>query len=379
LDLQAVMFFLVFFIVYGGLQAYVMAKVVAAFGWTGRKRLYAWFWALLMTLAPLFLWWLEHCDCRILGATVAALTYGWMGLAFLFFWLALGLDAWRFLGRRLGLPVLDARRSFYLAGVLVLALSGYGLHAALHPVVERLETVTDKLPAGVGRLRIVLVSDVHLGVMMGPRRLPHVLDRVAALKPDILISTGDLVDGGSHHLDGLAPLFAAIQPRFGKYAVSGNHEYIKGIENAVKFHQQAGFRMLRAEAVEPVPGLIIAGVDDPGRHRPGVAAAGQADTADSGPLLAGLPRDKFVLFLKHQPDVPEGHGRFDLQLSGHTHAGQIYPFRWLTRLRYPMLAGLYDLPGGGQLYVSRGTGTWGPPIRVFAPAEITVIELVPAS
>jgi predicted MPP superfamily phosphohydrolase len=85
-----------------------------------------------------------------------------------------------------------------------------------------------------------------------------------------------------------------------------------------------------------------------------------------------------VLFLKHQPDVPEGHGRFDLQLSGHTHAGQIYPFRWLVRLRYPMLSGLYELPGGGRLYVSRGTGTWGPPIRVFAPAEITVIELVPA-
>ena len=373
------MFFLVFFLVYGCLQAYVMAKAIAAFGWTGGRRRAAWAWALLMTLSPLLLWWLEHCDCRILAASVVTLTYGWMGLAFLFFWLALALDLWRLLARWLPLPVPAVRPGFYLAGGLTLVLFAYGLHAAQQPRVERLEIVTDKLPAGTGRLRIVQISDVHLGVMMGPRRLPPILAQVAALEPDILVSTGDLVDGGSHHLEGLAPLFSAIKPRFGKYAVSGNHEYIKGIDNAVLFHQQAGFRMLRAEAVEPVPGLVIAGVDDPGRHRPGVAMANRPDTADAGPLLAGLPRDRFVLFLRHQPDIPGGDGRYDLQLSGHTHAGQIFPFRWLVGLRYPMLSGIYDLPAGKRLHVSRGPGTWGPPIRVFAPAEITVIELVPAS
>lgn len=373
------MFFLVFFLVYGGLQAYVMAKVIAAFGWTGARRWTAWSWAFLMTLAPLLLWWLEHCDCPILAASFAVLTYGWMGLAFLFFWLALVLDAWRILARWLALPAFSVRHGFYLAGSLTLALFAYGLYAAQHPKVERLEIVTTKLPAGSGRLRIVQISDIHLGVMMGPRRLPPILDQVAALEADILVSTGDLVDGGSHHLEGLAPRFAAIQPRFGKYAVSGNHEYIKGIDNAVRFHQEAGFRMLRAEAVEPVPGLIIAGVDDPGRHRPGVLDPSLPDTADAGPLLATTPRDRFVLFLRHQPDVPEGDGHFDLQLSGHTHAGQIFPFRWLTRIRFPMLSGHYELPHGKGLYVSRGTGTWGPPIRVLAPAEITVIELVPAS
>lgn len=373
------MFFLVFFLIYGGLQAYVMAKVIQAFGWTGKRRLAAWSWAVFMTAAPLLLWWLEHCDCRLLSAAFAGLTYGWMGVAFLFFWPSLALDAWRLLARWLHWPVLDAGRSFQLVGALVVLLAASGIHAALHPRVERVEIVTDKIPAALGRVRIVQISDVHLGVMMGPKRLPPILEQVKSLKPDILISTGDLVDGGAHHLAGLAPLFAAIQPRYGKYAVTGNHEYIKGLDLALAFHAQAGFRMLRAEAVEVLPGLVIAGVDDPGRHRPGIVAAGRADTSDAGPLLGSLAAGKFVLFLKHQPLVPEtGAERIDLQLSGHTHAGQLYPFRWLTRLIYPRVAGLYDLPAGGRLYISRGTGTWGPPMRVLAPAEITVIELVAA-
>lgn len=377
------MFLLVFLLIYGGLQAYVMHKAIVAFRLTGHKRLAAWVWAAFMTVAPMLLWPLEHCDCRLLVGTFAAVVYGWMGASFLFFWLALALDAWRLPARVFHLPVPNTRHAFLGVAAAVAALSAYGVHEALNPRVERLEIVTEKLPPDTGRLRIVLISDVHLGVTMGPRRLPTILEQVKALDPDILLSTGDMVDGSAVHLEGSAARLAAIQPRFGKYAVMGNHEQYRGLLMSLNFHEQAGFRVLRGEVVEALPGLLIAGVDDPGRGGPGVVTAGGVDTTDDGAVLRGLPEGKFLLFLKHQPVLPkpepeEGLGRVDLQLSGHTHAGQIFPFVWLTRLRYDHGPGLHELPGGGRLYVSRGSGTWGPPMRVLAPAEITLIELVPA-
>jgi hypothetical protein len=328
----------------------------------------------------MLLWPLEHCDCRVLVGTFAALVYGWMGASFLFFWLALAVDVWRLPARIFHLPVLTPRHAFLGAAAAVAALSAYGIHEALNPRVERLEIVTAQLPPDTGRVRIVLISDVHLGVTMGPRRLPTILEQVKALDPDILISTGDMVDGSALHLEGSAARFAAIQPRYGKYAVMGNHEQYRGLAQSLAFHEQAGFRSLRGEAVEVLPGLVIAGVDDPGRGAPGVVLPGGVDTTDDGALLPALPEGKFVLFLKHQPLLArQGMERVDLQLSGHTHGGQIYPFVWLTRLRYDFGPGLHELPGGGRLYVSRGSGTWGPPMRVLAPAEITLIELVPAS
>lgn len=373
------MFLIVFILVYGGLQAYVMRKAVVAFGLTGRKRLAAWAWAGLMTLAPLPLWPLEHCDCRLLVSTLAAIVYGWMGASFLFFWLALAVDAWRLTSRPFRLPVPSPRHAFLGVAVAVAALSAYGVHEALNPRVERLQIVTDKLPPDTGPIRVVLISDVHLGVTMGPRRLPTLLKPIKALNPDILVSTGDMVDGSAVHLEGSAARFAEIRPRYGKYAVMGNHEQYRGLETSLAFHEQAGFRSLRGEAVEVLPGLLIAGVDDPGRGGPGVVLPRGKDTTDDGALLPALPGNKFVLFLKHQPVPPRlGAARVDLQLSGHTHGGQIFPFYWATRLRYDFGPGLHELPGGGRLYLSRGTGTWGPPMRVLAPAEITLIELVPA-
>lgn len=373
------MFLLVFILVYGGLQAYVMHKAVTAFGLTGRGRQAAWTWAGVMTLAPMLLWPLEHCDCRLLVGALAALVYGWMGGSFLFFWLALALDIWRLPARLFHLPVPAPRHAFLAVAAAVTALSAYGVHEALNPRVERLEIVTDQLPPDTGPLRIALISDVHLGVTMGLRRLPTVLEPLQALDPDILISVGDMVDGGAVHLEGSAARFAEIQPRYGKYAVMGNHEQYRGLAMSLAFHEQAGFRTLRGEAVEVLPGLVIAGVDDPGRGGPGVVSPRGVDTTDDGALLPGLPGSKFVIFLKHQPVLSrQGLERVDLQLSGHTHGGQIFPFYWLTRLRYDFGPGLHELPGGGRLYLSRGTGTWGPPMRVLAPAEITLIELVPA-
>jgi predicted MPP superfamily phosphohydrolase len=222
-------------------------------------------------------------------------------------------------------------------------------------------------------VRIVQISDVHLGLLIREPRLARILEKVTAASPDIFISTGDLVDGQTDSLNGVGNLLREIKAPLGKYAVTGNHEFYAGLDRSLKFMKQAGFRVLRGEGTS-VAGLInIAGVDDPV-----VKGYGRSREAPEREILSGLPGDKFTLFLKHRPDVEKSaEGLFDLQLSGHAHKGQLFPFTFIVRLVFPQIAGLYDLSSGSHLYVSRGSGTWGPPIRFLAPPEVTVIDLVP--
>jgi predicted MPP superfamily phosphohydrolase len=207
--------------------------------------------------------------------------------------------------------------------------------------------------------------------MVREERLNRILDRVKAEQPDILVSTGDLLDGQVCRLNGLEELLKEVRPRYGKFAITGNHEFYAGIENARCFIENAGFTFLRGEGVT-IAGIInIAGVDDPAGKIYGVRDISERE------LLSGLPREKFTLFLKHRPLVDKTViGLFDLQLSGHIHKGQIFPFTLVTALLYPINSGRLDLPNNSLVYVSRGSGTWGPPIRFLAPPEVTAIELV---
>jgi predicted MPP superfamily phosphohydrolase len=274
-------------------------------------------------------------------------------------------------GGRHGMVLLPSKTSFLISAVLALAACVFGYHEAKTIRVEQLRIETAKLPAGTDKLTIVQMSDVHLGLINRRDRLKKMLELVKAAKPDIFVVTGDLVDAQINHLTGLAELLREVSPQFGNYAITGNHEYYAGLSKALTFTRNAGFRVLRNEAVKAGP-IMIAGVDD----RTGVQLklARQASERD---LLADLPRDRFILFLKHQPRIDRATiGLFDLQLSGHTHKGQIFPFTYVTRMMFPLNAGRYDLGKGSVLYVSRGTGTWGPPIRVLSPPEVTVIELV---
>ena len=369
-------FFIFVILFYGGMQVYAMTKAVLAFDLTGPWRLGMYAWALLMTVAPLLIRQLERCDCHVLTVAVAWFIYGWMGFTFLFFWLGLAFDALGLLARVVRAPWMEGPPPFYIVLAAALAVTGYGLFEAAQTRVERVVIRSPKLPPELGRVRIVQLSDMHLGVMIGPRRLGRILEQVRALNPDLLVATGDVVDGQADHLDGLAPLFETLHPRLGKYAVTGNHEHYVGLDVALGFHERAGFTMLRGAAVEVAPGLMLAGVDDAGRPRPGVTSPVRGGLDDEARLLAGLPRERFIVLLKHRPVVDErALGLFDLQLSGHIHGGQIFPFGLLVHLVHPVDMGLNPLPGGADLYVSRGTGTWGPPLRVLAPPEITLIEL----
>jgi hypothetical protein len=252
--------------------------------------------------------------------------------------------------------------------VTVLAAGLYGLFEASALRVETVSLESGKLPAHVERLRIVQVSDLHLGLIHREEALAPVAARIVGLEPDLLVATGDVVDAQISHLDGLSAMWRRIEPPLGKYAVTGNHEVYAGLEQSLAFLERSGFTVLRNESATLRGTLILVGVDDP--------AAGTPEQ-DEASLLKTRDGDLFTILLKHRPVSEEDSQKlFDLQLSGHAHRGQIFPFNFLTGLEYPMQDGLYKLAGGSHLYTSRGTGTWGPPMRILSPPEITVFEIV---
>ena len=197
------------------------------------------------------------------------------------------------------------------------------------------------------------------------------MKRVNALEPDLIAVTGDLVDGGTRRLaDEVAP-FADLRARHGVFFVTGNHDHYSGAESWVEAVRGLGMRVLRNERVEiGVPGATfdLAGVDD---HHAHFTRDGREDLARA---LAGRDPERAAVLLAHDSNTfaRARAEAVDLQLSGHTHGGQIWPFAWFVRLATPYVAGRYRA-GRAQLYVSRGTGFWGPPLRLFSPAEITEI------
>jgi predicted MPP superfamily phosphohydrolase len=326
-----------------------------------------------MVLAPLGVRVLETRGFPTLAQGLAYIGYSWMGFVFLSFCGFAALSALGLLQRLAGLwvrfPVVNpGSRCATLAVLIAVALTcGYGALEAWNIRVERIRIETGKLPPDVPRLTIAQISDVHLGLIVRAARLERILEQVRAAAPDLLISTGDLVDGQLDHMSELFELLRDIQPRFGKYAITGNHEFYAGLEEALEFTRRAGFTVLRDEIAGDGAPICVAGVD----YRFRGAPDGEL------PLLKAADCDRFVLFLKHTPVVrPETLGLFDLQLSGHTHRGQIFPFGLVTRIIYPMQAGFHRLDRGSHLYTSRGSGTWGPPMRVGSPPEVTIIELV---
>ncbi len=330
-------------------------------------------WIGLMTLSLPLLWRLEHGGWHRLATALAWVGFGWMGWVFLFFWTGLALSAASVaIGLfRTDLPVdfltyASTLGSFSFAAVLSLLIAGYGFLDARRVRIERVRLTSPKLSKASGTFRLALISDVHLGALVGARRLRRLIEHLKKLDADVVVSVGDLVDGMEHRLRELAPMFDALRPRYGKLAVTGNHEYYAGIVHALHFHQRAGFRVLRGEAVDVTGEISIAGVDDP---------TGRTNPNECVPLGA-LPANRFKILLKHQPLLrPDADGLFDLQLSGHVHKGQIFPFGLLVRIAYPVRTGLTRLASGAWLYVSRGTGTWGPPMRIAAAPEITLIEI----
>ena len=362
------------------MQVYAFSKARAALSLSFGAGICLAAFMFIMILAPFIINISERQGYELFAREMSYIGYLWMGGLLLFTTSSLILDMYRLLvyagafifKKNLAVMILPAGFSFFVSLLLSVAISFYGYSEAKNIRTEHLIVTTSKLPDNISKLRIVQISDVHLGLIVREERLKNIIRIVQEAKPDIVVSTGDLVDGQINKLEGLAEMLQGVKPKYGKFAVTGNHEFYAGLGQALSFTRKAGFKMLRGEGVN-VEGVInIGGVDDQTLY-----SAGLARNISDKELLAELDHREFTLFLKHRPIVEnDSMGLFDLQLSGHTHKGQIFPFSIVTKMFFRHQAGKFNLPHKSILYVSRGTGTWGPPIRFLSPPEVTVVDLV---
>jgi uncharacterized protein len=284
-----------------------------------------------------------------------------------------------FAPQALSLPELSrwSARAVVIAAVLVTLLGLWNARRIARVVT--VEIPLAGLPQPLRGFTIVQISDVHVGPTIRQRYVEGIVEAVNQLQPDLIAITGDLVDGSVAELRSHVAPLAHLAARHGSFFVTGNHEYYSGAEPWMAELSRLGIRVLHNEHVvieESGAKLVLAGVPDySGGH------FDEAHRSDPLAAIAGAPADARIrILLAHQPRTAPAAQRagFHLQLSGHTHGGQFLPWNFFVRLQQPFTAGLHRL---GQLwiYVSRGTGYWGPPKRFGAPSEITRLRLVPAS
>jgi predicted MPP superfamily phosphohydrolase len=370
-----------------GIHAYVWLRLVRPAPLSRR-----WFIAVTAVFALLWLSIPITTTSRMyapgLAATLGWISMPWMALAGLTFVALVALDVAHLLtriGRRAvardpGPPALS-RRQFLtrVTGGAALAMGSGGVASGMleargtHDVID-VEIALARLPRALDGFTIVQLTDLHVGMTIDRAFVQRVVDRANRLSPDLIALTGDLIDGTVEDLrDDVAPL-GQLRARHGVFAVTGNHEYYSGADPWIAELTRLGARYLRNERVTIGDGdasFELAGVDD---H----SAAGRPGHGEDLPrALAGRDPSRALVLLAHQPRQVRRaalHG-VDLQLSGHTHGGQIWPWHYIVRVQQGgLLAGRYEV-GGTQLYVSRGCGYWGPPVRVLAPLEITRVIL----
>ncbi len=363
---------------------YVWMRLVRDPAWPKPARSVATVALVVLALAPVIAMLLSWVLPRTYSRPISLGAMIWMG-AMLYLMIGFGLaDLGRALAVRVaGVPFDEARRQLFartgagLIGLVSSGLVGFGIrHALAGPRVKRVRVPLTKLSTTRSGYRVVQLSDVHVGPTIGRDFIRRVVDEVNRLAPDLVVITGDLVDGRvsalEHHV---APL-GELRARDGVFFVTGNHEYYSGADEWIAHLATLGIRTLRNERVRigGDDGFDLAGVDD---WRSGEFGNGHGP--DLGKALDGRDPARALVLLAHQPKqaIEAAEKGVDLQLSGHTHAGQIRPFDFLVRLEQPYLTGLYQR-AEMKLYVSPGTGWWGPPMRVGTTCEITELELVTA-
>jgi predicted MPP superfamily phosphohydrolase len=318
-----------------------------------------------------------------LARLVAWPGFVWMGLMFLSFTLVLAGDIVRLLvvvGSKVASGGLDPGRRLLLARLLGGgAAVGAGVvgAVALRRALARVEVkevgvrLTRLSPAHHGTT-IVQLTDLHVGPTIGRAFIEDIVRRTNELRPDLVAITGDLVDGPVERLRHAVEPLRDLRARHGVFFVTGNHEYFSGAGPWIAELGRLGIRVLRNERVSVGGdgGFDVAGIDDHSAGRLGEAPS------DLDRAMAGRDPARAVVLLAHQPRAIFEAARLgvDLQLSGHTHGGQIWPFTYLVKLQQPYIAGLHR-HGDTQIYVSPGTGYWGPPMRLGTRAEITRVTL----
>jgi len=371
--------FILFLVLYGLLHFNVYRRVRKAFNPNRSFHILLILLLLLLLFSPILTRMLPENDGSFIINAVTSISFLWMVSIFFFFSFYILIDLYHLIlhvsARIFNASFLrlspDRKVTLITVLAMIIFINLYGWFEAGHIRTEWIILNTDKLPYTVPSFRIVQISDTHFGQTNNLRLALKITRTIDDLEPDLLVSTGDVLDDGLMDKGKVEQLFRDLNVKCGKFASTGNHDFIAGnIENAAEFMENSGFRLLRNESVMVTDFLSIAAVDDPRgislEESPGISEE---------KILADLSPNNIRILLKHRPSIDENSiGKFDLQLSGHTHKGQIFPWSLIVSLFHPYMSGLHELGKGSFIYVNRGAGTWGPPIRFLAPPEITVIE-----
>lgn len=304
----------------------------------------------------------------VAGRPLEFIAANWVGVLFLLLAMLLAADVLTLGGWLFPWFAPSVRGGAAIVALLLAFVAA--VQGARPPVVTEHAVRLAGLPLERDGLVVVAVSDLHLGSMIGAEWMRRLIVRLSDLKPDAVVIVGDLVDSEVGALEPLLPVLRTLRAPLGVWAVTGNHEYYAGLDRSVTLLEAAGFSVLRDRAAEVAPGLVFAGVDDLGARR----QFGRNDRALEQALADRLPGA--VVLLSHSPvqaDTAVALG-VGLMLSGHTHNGQIWPFNYLVRLSNRLVGGRYEV-GGMTVIVGRGTGTWGPRMRLWQPSEILRVTL----
>jgi hypothetical protein len=380
-------FFAVALLITGALHYYIWARLVRDLGLPpGAHRALTALVVVLFASVP-GAFWLQRSLPFENTRPLMLLVFGWMGLAFLTIVVLFGVDLVRLAYAALShlrsdAPPVDPVRRLSMsrmvgAGV-AMSVAGLGAVATYSGLkrllVREVRVPLARLPPSLSGFTIAQLTDIHVGPTIRREFIENIVTRTNALKPDLIAITGDLVDGSVEQLrEHVAPL-AKLSAKHGVFFVTGNHEYYSGPEAWCAELERLGIRVLRNERVSIGEGgdsFDLAGVDDYSAARFGRGHGPNLEQA-----IAGRDPARALVLLAHQPRaIFEAAARgVSLQLSGHTHGGQLFPWNFLVRLQQPVVSGLERI-GDAFIYVSNGTGYWGPPMRLGAPAEITRVIL----
>ena len=362
-------FVTIFSLIYGGAHLYVYWRLVHPLKLTGWP-----VWTARIGLLVLFLSFpVIHFVFRRENGTVLGIanfvSSVWMGMIVYLVLATFAYDVARVFAWG-ALPV--GRMMTTVVAGLAAAITVYGFIEAHWISVTNLPVRMPGLPAHLEGFRIAQISDVHMGRIVRGSRLERIVNRINALQPDLIVITGDLVDAEPSHMEDMIPALRRLQSRFGVFAVTGNHEFFAGVARTQSYLDRAGVTLLRNRWVTVAGDLQLIGRDDV------IAARLTGEPVPTwGEILRGLDRTKPAILLYHTPVTTlaelEAHG-IQLQLSGHTHQGQLWPFNFIVKCLYRTPYGLFT-DGKATIYVNRGIGTWGPPLRVLARPEITLVTL----
>ncbi len=278
----------------------------------------------------------------------------------LLFWLA---------GRTAGIA---PAKSAVNAGNLLVALAAtiWALYAGVKvPALKEVEIASAKISAP---LKIVVLSDLHIHRVICPEKIRRIIERANAENPDVILLAGDVIDDDVKEVSAITAQLKNLKAGKGIYFVTGNHEFYAGYKETVAELQNLGFVFLENNGQPVTPEVYLAGIPDL------FTGSAFGRNADVKAAFKDAAAGQFRLLMSHTPgDFDENNREFDLEVSGHTHGGQIFPFHIFVKLGNKYLAGLYEMTENARIYVSSGAGQWGPQMRFLAPSEITVLNLVP--